>query len=527
MTLPTNDVNAPLLRVPNLVNTSRFAVLLSLIAYQLVLGAAVHKNLISSSFYLWAGAYFIIVIIALLAPSNHPRIRALQPVSGIIDIVMMAILMYLSGGIQSGFGILILPFVATACLMSSGRYAITYAAFTTIIIFFFAFLSMKTNVARFSPDETTETYVIFNAGLLSGAAFLVAWLTSFATKHIQSATTTIYKHQEQIIRLSQLNSLVLNRVQEAVVVIDIQHKILLHNAQATIYFPPALFVQQNQQRIFEPILRKWLLNSESSFEFIGEINMLPVRIRAVSMDDINPPILMLFIRSEDDINQESQADKLASLGQLTANIAHEIRNPLSAIRHANELLFEHTSDPFTQKLESMINNNVERIDKLLEEVLAINKRSDPEAQYINLKIFLPKFLQDIYLATPAAQGNIELQFFTKSHTIWFDEDHLQQILWNLVNNAWRHSQKNANAIKIYIRPSGFPNKLLIHVIDNGEGMSLETYRKLFEPFFTTVSHGTGLGLFIAHELALSNQATLQYLLDDKVFELILPRDEHD
>ncbi len=526
MMIQTSDTQSPLQSVPNLVNTARCAVLFSLIVYQGVLSIAIDDRMVTTGFYIWCLTYFLIITLALFAPSTHPRLRALQPMSGVVDIVMMSILMYLSGGINSGLGILILPFVATACLMSSGRYTFTYAALTTILIFFFSLIGLDHPLETLST-KTSETYIIFNAGLLAGAAFLVAWPTSFAMRHIQRATDTISEHQDQIIRLSQLNSLVLNRVQEAIIVIDKQHKILLHNAQATIYFPPALLAQQSKQNIFQPVLNLWRNNHNLSFEYLGDIHQLPVRIRAISMHDINPPILMLFIRSEEDIAQESQADKLASLGQLTANIAHEIRNPLSAIRHANELLFESNQNAFTDKLERMINSNIDRIDKLLEEVLALNKRLKPKVEAIDLREFLPEFLQDIYLSIPESQGKISMQFFMRSTIVMFDRNHLRQILWNLVNNAWRHSQQDLQAIKIYGRPDGYKDRLLLHVIDNGKGISPEIHRKIFEPFFTTEHHGTGLGLFIARELAQSNLSTLQYLLGENTFELSLPRVEYE
>ncbi len=525
MTIEAPNTPSPLQAVPSLVNTARCAVLFSIFVYHGMLSLAISSSITSTGFYIWSLTYFIIILIAVFTPKNHSRIQAIQPISGSIDILMMVLLMYLSGGIDSGIGILILPFVSTACLMSYGRYSFAYAAFATILIFFFSYLNLYTGFVR--PHSISDTYSIFNAGLLSAAAFLVAWLTSFAVRHVRRATTTISQHQEQITRLSQLNSLVLNRVQEAVVVIDQSHNILLHNAQATIYFSPDLLVQNNKQNIFQPVIRTWKKLNVSNFEYNGEIDHLAVRVRAIAMDEIQPPILMLFIRSEDDIYQDSQADKLAALGQLTANIAHEIRNPLSAIRHANELICEANPSPFTQKLEKMINSNINRIDKLLEDVLAINKRLKPNIESIDLNIFLTEFLQHIYLSTPELENKIEINYFTENTIILFDKTQLQQVLWNLINNAWRHSKQDQDAIKIQIRPSRNKNLLRLGIQDNGPGIPPEIYHKIFEPFFTTETKGTGLGLFIARELTQSNNASLQYLSDQNSFELSLPRKKHE
>ncbi|MHB9087098.1 MAG: sensor histidine kinase, partial [Thiobacillus sp.] len=91
----------------------------------------------------------------------------------------------------------------------------------------------------------------------------------------------------------------------------------------------------------------------------------------------------------------------------------------------------------------------------------------------------------------------------------FDPDHLRQILWNLLRNAWRYSRKQAGSIRFNAQMPG--NSMQLEIADDGPGVAPEQRGKLFEPFCTTDAQGTGLGLFLARELAEANHATLAYV----------------
>jgi two-component system sensor histidine kinase PilS (NtrC family) len=95
--------------------------------------------------------------------------------------------------------------------------------------------------------------------------------------------------------------------------------------------------------------------------------------------------------------------------------------------------------------------------------------------------------------------------------LWFDRQHLDQVLWNIARNAWRHGRKRPGSIRIVVSPSPAPGRFLLDVYDDGPGASPETQSHLFEPFFTTEAQGTGLGLYIARELCEGNGARLEYV----------------
>jgi two-component system sensor histidine kinase PilS (NtrC family) len=203
--------------------------------------------------------------------------------------------------------------------------------------------------------------------------------------------------------------------------------------------------------------------------------------------------------------------KLASLGRLTANIAHEIRNPLSAISHANQLLQEEeglTSGP--QRLLQIIDDNVQRMDHMVQDVLQLNRRDRANQETIALPGFLEEFRQQISEVEKIPPGALVLETGAIEASCRFDRRHLQQILWNLCCNGWRHSSRQPGSLRLRLSLKGKRNNLKIEVIDDGPGVAPELRPHLFEPFFTTESNGTGLGLYIARDLCEANGASIEY-----------------
>ena len=173
----------------------------------------------------------------------------------------------------------------------------------------------------------------------------------------------------------------LNHVAEAVVVVDTGSRIWLMNRQAGLYFP---YVQLDRhEEMFTLLVKRWQRAPTRNFITHAELGGQGVQVRARPLVREDESLLMLFIRSDQEVAMEAMATKLAALGQLTANLAHEIRNPLSAIRQSNGLLAEEDEDPMTTKLRGIIDNNIQRIDKMLEEVSSLNKSDRLDAQSIN------------------------------------------------------------------------------------------------------------------------------------------------
>jgi two-component system, NtrC family, sensor histidine kinase PilS len=223
---------------------------------------------------------------------------------------------------------------------------------------------------------------------------------------------------------------------------------------------------------------------------------------------------VVFVQDQLEVEQRAQQLKLASMGRLSASIAHEIRNPLSAIRHANALIAESESIPATVKrLSAMVESNTVRINRIIEDVLSIARRGSNvlnvnDLPLQNPSLFIREWLREFSEQEKLAEQRVVLDVRADSTTIHFDPNHLRQVLVNLVGNALRYSSSKKGAVVILWRLQDKQGELL--VIDDGSGLSAEQRLHLFEPFFSSESSGVGLGLYLARELCVANGADLTY-----------------
>jgi two-component system sensor histidine kinase PilS (NtrC family) len=188
-----------------------------------------------------------------------------------------------------------------------------------------------------------------------------------------------------------------------------------------------------------------------------------------------------------------------------------VRNPLSAINQAAQLLEEDGSvAPEGTRLLSMIRSNAKRIDRIVGEVLQLNRRDRQQPEVIRLGEFIRSITDEIAQAEGMPAGSLVIDIGSDL-LIMFDRGHLNQILWNLVRNAWQHCRKEEGSIGIAARAGYMGDAVICELQDDGAGIPAELRGQIFEPFFTTRPGGTGLGLYIARELADANGATLELL----------------
>ena len=499
----------PLESLINRVNIFRLAIVIVIIvlngSFSIIDGTA---NVVL--FYFWASFYFLLIAFFAVYTKLNLNEKFSLSYLNIIDIVMMSVFMYLSKNI-AGFGILIIPFVAIASLLETDRYNLFYGSVATIAIM----VCVTLQIYRDDISHDGSIYLFFQAGTLSAACLVISFVTSLLAQNLSTATEASLTKEEEIANLNRLNELVLQGLNDVVIVLDKYGDIRQYNAQAQNYF--SFLKRGSYFDVFQPILNEWRATDEKLFLVDSRISDVQMSGRAISVDELGDKLLLLFLRSAEDLANESRKIKLESLGRLTANIAHEIRNPLSAIRQSNELLAESNDDEITHKFTGIVSKNVGRIDQLVEEVLTLNKRDRINPVEIHLPDFIFDFVNEFELAKPEARRRVRVKIDINDEVIVFDYGHLQQILWNLINNAWQHANKKSPVVVIYITQNN--HLISLSVSDSGSGVNRAVLDKIFEPFFTTEKQGTGLGLYIARELALANGAYLDYLPQTKRFEM--------
>jgi len=217
--------------------------------------------------------------------------------------------------------------------------------------------------------------------------------------------------------------------------------------------------------------------------------------------------VVIFLEDMQRVRAEAQQIKLAALGRLTVNIAHEVRNPLSAISYATELLQEEQGDPKQHRLLQIVLDNTQRINQIVQDVMQLNRRDRAHSEVFKTGVMLRAFVEEFDLAERIEPGVMVLAGIP-GVVVSFDRGHLRQVLWNLCRNALRYGRKLPGSVMLTMNVDD--GRVVLDVQDDGPGISVEHQGKLFEPFFTTAAEGTGLGLYIAKELCEANGARLEY-----------------
>ncbi|MBX9266216.1 two-component system sensor histidine kinase NtrB [Chromobacterium violaceum] len=462
-------------------------------------------------FYLWSGVY--VLLIGVWYSLREGKLgHTLQLTLAIAaDIAMMVWLMAMNDGVHGGFGLLLLPYLAAAGLLSSGRYALFYAAIATLALF--SYSGVEHWLGRARPSDLPYS------ALLASAGFATAIATWQLGRMARASEELAARRGGEIANLNHLNELILQSQRDAVVVLDEDGHLRQFNLQAERYFNRL----QRGQLLPEllPLVRRWRDNGYPALSTFVEHNVrgrqMVGRLVPVPVPEGQLRGVVLFMRDMADMAEEAKRVKLAALGRLTANIAHEIRNPLSAIRHAADLLAEDEEDPARRRLLGIVQDNTRRINGMVEDVLTLGRRDRVRRETIALASFIAQQLEQFAMAQPDAAGAVRCELAGDCR-LSFDRGHLAQILGNLLANAWRHGSRRPGSVRLQAGIA--ENHLILRVIDDGPGVAEADQARLFEPFFTTESAGSGLGLYIARELAEANDARLDYSPPGGVFRLI-------
>ena len=420
------------------------------------------------------------------------------------DVVSLGLLMHLTGGNASGMGLLLIVSVAAAGMLQDARKVLFLAAVASVVV-----LGEQTlQLIGFAAD--TGGY--FRAGLLSLSFFGVALLSHALAIGTLSASELAQEKTRQAESMARINERVIQELPYAVMAVAGDGQVLQYNARAEALLGTHFFNHCNLRHCAPMLTRQWTEWRHGQepprhpFMFGHEGRRL--RARFIELEPSRTEGAVVVLEDMTELEAQAQRMKLASLGMLTANLAHEIRNPLSAIRHAAGLLKEDAQDGLPAKLTRIIEDNVRRLNGLVEDVLALNRRDRMERQAVDLNQFLPAFVHQFMQREAVPEATIQIHL---DHQVGacMDPGHLEQILWNLFRNAWRYCRRHPGSIRL--RVTGSETRTDIEVINDGPPITQEVQSHLFEPFYTTDKQGTGLGLYIARDLAEANEADLRYV----------------
>jgi len=220
----------------------------------------------------------------------------------------------------------------------------------------------------------------------------------------------------------------------------------------------------------------------------------------------------VFLEDTELLSAKIQQSKLAGLGRLSASIAHEIRNPVGAMSHAAQLLAESPSlSAEDKRLTEIVRSNGERVRQIIENVMSMARRESSRPERLILASWLTGFRDEFCATMQIEPSRLAISSLLGDVEIQVDPSQLRQILWNLCENAVKYgSGESKEPIELRVGRLASTARPFMEVADRGPGIAPQHRECIFEPFFTGNERGTGLGLFLARELAQTNGATLLY-----------------
>ncbi len=471
-------------------------------------------------------SYCLLSLLILLISVSTKKYYAWQANTPIfIDIIAIVMLMHASGGLITGIGILLIVIVAAHSLLVPGKLSLLSAA-TAVIA-----LLLEQSYTVIVQNNPISVYT--QVGLLGIGIFATSIFTNLLSLRARKSQIIVESQAQMLATSQQLNAYIVSAMHAGVLVLDNHLHIRLMNQAAkkllglTHDFP--LTNIDSLPALFKDCLIAWQRQGKQFTAQEIAPNGPQVRLTFHPLGKPLPVGTLIFIYNATEEAREAQNLKLASLGHLTANIAHELRNPLGAASHAAQLVAEsqHLSEDDAH-LVKMIKDSCDRMNVVIQNVMSLSGRKPSKTQEIKLIPWLEQFIKEqVFPQFPRPQ--VTLEYDKDNITIFADPSQLTQILIILCENGLRYSLRKTGfaSLKLRIKAPDNTEAIYIDIIDKGEGIPENAVRHIFEPFFTTENTGSGLGLYIAKELSEMNGARLTYMpvVEGCQFRITVPNQE--
>jgi two-component system sensor histidine kinase PilS (NtrC family) len=242
-------------------------------------------------------------------------------------------------------------------------------------------------------------------------------------------------------------------------------------------------------------------------------------------------LCVLFLEELKAVQARMRQERLAAMGRMSAGIAHEIRNPLAAIAQANALMEEDELRPDQRRLVRIMTDNVDRLKRIVDDVMEAAPGSLAPSRTLDANTEVAAICSEWARTVGMPLGTasrLAVRLPNQPIGVAFDPDHLRRVLVNLLDNAARHASAEPGAVKLSLKPGHEEDRVLLSVASDGPPIAPDVEPYLFEPFHSTRSRGTGLGLYICRELCERHGARIDFRRRDarhcNVFEVIMRRE---
>ena len=463
--------------------------------------------------------YFFFSITLFILYYFYPK-NPLLMVGLTVDALVLTTLLYFSGGNDLQVILLFLVQVAAAFMLVRSNQAILLTIFAITLVIYQQFYQTLKNDVNYALVNNVASMAISFIG--------VAYLSYTLSKRLKQIERLSERQVNEVNALNAINNKIVQIIDQGVVVLSHDLEIFIANDTAIdqLHLPKTLdnfnlpdisplLAARLAPIIQEPeatlMLRLDAPTASTPLAVGIEPNNQSFNDLRLRIAQLRQQYAIIFIEDLRHEFSRAQQLKLASLGQLSASIAHEIRNPLATISQASQLLMEEVNEADSGLsddnilLYEMIYHQTIRVNKIIEDVLKLSRQQRPNFVYIEPKTWLNDFIQENF------SGH---DIFLHCHTdkgFMFDNHQLAQILVNLINNGLRFSSKTQPHAFVTLEVYEFGKSIHIDVIDTGHGVAKENIQYLFNPFFTTDNQGTGLGLYLSQAFCQANYANLEYV----------------
>jgi two-component system sensor histidine kinase PilS (NtrC family) len=463
-----------------------------------------------------------------------PRLRRVEPAAASrlsrtqitatigVDVVAFSALHLLSGNTSLNYTALLGLPVLMAGVLTPRPLALATAAAATLLL-----LADAGWTFVFGRETSL---LLTQAALLGGGFFVMALLAAEMANRIAREEMSARGSLELARQQAQLNRLVLEEMQDGVLVVDRRGRVRAANPAARLLLaaegmcPPAPFqlqgidawrpVVQAVERAFSE--SHWPEGGRDvTLDFAADRRRtLRVRVRFTRRRDAEQAeeLCVLFLEDLRMVHERLRQEKLAAMGRVSAGIAHEIRNPLAAIAQANALLAEDATEPAQRRLAQMVSDNVERLKRIVDDVMELAPGAQPAASVIDATAVVGTVAGDWAATAGLKLGEhslMRVELPGEALGVAFDAEHLRRVLVNLLDNALRHASGEPGSARLVLAPRG-TQAVVLSVANDGPIIAADVEPHLFEPFFSTRSRGTGLGLYICRELCERYGASIDY-----------------
>jgi two-component system, NtrC family, sensor histidine kinase PilS len=462
-------------------------------------------------------AYFTAALLLIIARRiDWVSLRIVTIVNAGVDSLAIGLILYASGGVASGLGILLVLPVAALSILADHRDAFLIAAVAALAV-----LVQQIFVALAENTPSTDYTA---AGVLGLVLFGIAVSLWPIANRLKESEALVLRQEIDLANLAHLSQYIVQHLRESILVVDTADRIRLINESAAQMlgddraYPDVLLGEASPQLMY--LLETWRQDASSTGRgfpdtdptFVSADGGRVIRAHFAPLGATSPAPVIVFLEDTSLLAERVQQSKLAALGRLSASIAHEIRNPVGAMSHAGQLLGEspHISAE-DRRLTEIIRTNAERVSGIINNVLRLSKREATQMERLSLQAWCDEFHEEFCETMQWPAERLRASGASTDIEVRADPSQLRQIVWNLCENALKHGVRDNPDEVVELRygrmsPTARP---FLEIADRGPGVPPEHADRIFEPFFSG-GRGTGLGLFLARELAQTNGATLLY-----------------